>query len=104
MHQGKGLDTFNRGGIFSAVLTGTPIVPVCLYGTDKVIRPGSFHINPRRPVVASFGSPIATTSLSRSEKKNIDTILHDVILRMQASLDEEFATKKSAGRRNNLGA
>ncbi|GAB6277513.1 MAG: hypothetical protein SAMD01599839_20530 [Rectinema sp.] len=104
MHQGKGLDTFNRGGIFSAVLTGAPIVPICLYGTDKVIRPGSFHINPRRPVVASFGSPIATTSLSRSEKKNIDTILHDVILRMQASLDEEFATKKSAGRRNNLGA
>jgi len=98
MHQGKGIDTFNRGGIFSAVLTGVPIVPLCLYNTDKVIRPGSFHINPRKTVIALFGTPIETTSLSRSEKKNIDTILHDVIMKMRTSLEEEFSAKKTSSR------
>lgn len=93
MHQGKGIDPFNRGGIFSAVITGVPIVPICLYGTDKVIRPGSFHINPRKQVVVEFGSTIETKNLGRSDKKNIDLVVHDVILDMRRSLEKEFYHK-----------
>jgi 1-acyl-sn-glycerol-3-phosphate acyltransferase len=84
MHQGKGIDPFNRGGIFSAVLTGTPIVPICLYGTDRVIRPGSFHINPYKRVFVEFCSPIETTTLGRTEKKEIDAIVHDMIAEKRA--------------------
>jgi len=84
MHQGKGIDPFNRGGIFSAVLTDTPIVPICLYGTDRVIRPGSFHINPYKRVFVEFCSPIETTTLGRTEKKEIDAIVHDMIAEKRA--------------------
>jgi 1-acyl-sn-glycerol-3-phosphate acyltransferase len=90
MHQGKGIDTFNRGGIFSAVLTGTPIVPVCLYGTDKVIRPGSFHINPYKRVIAEFCPPIETIDLGRSEKKGIDAIVHSVIAEKRAFYEKKY--------------
>ena len=93
MHQGKGIDQFNRGGIFSAVITGVPIVPICLYGTDKVMRPGSFHINPRKQVVVEFGPAIETKNLGRSDKKNIDLVVHDVISDMRRSLEKELYHK-----------
>jgi len=81
-HQGPGIDTFSRGGIYAAVLAGVPIVPVCLSGTDKVIRPGSLHINRRSRVIIEFGAPIETKSLASREKKNIDVIVHDAIAGM----------------------
>ncbi len=90
MHQGKGIDPFNRGGIFSAVLTGTPIVPICLYGTDRVIRPGSFHINPYKRVIVDVCPPIQTTSLGRTEKKEIDAIVHDIIAEKRAFYEKNW--------------
>lgn len=94
MHQGKGVDTFNRGGIFSAVLTGTPIVPICLYGTDKVIRPGSFHINPYKHVIVEVCAPIETTSLGRTEKKEIDAIVHDIIAEKRSFYEKRHPAPK----------
>jgi len=35
MHQGNGIDEFNRGGLFAAVRCAVPIVPICIYGTEK---------------------------------------------------------------------
>lgn len=94
IHQGKGIDEFNRGGIYSAVLAGVLIVPICLYGTDRVMRPGSFHINPRRKVIVTFGSPIDPTTLDRRSRKNIDAMLHGIIANMRTSLENEFAPPK----------
>jgi len=89
MHQGSGIDEFNRGGIYAAILEGVPIIPICLYGTDKVMRPGSYHINPRKKVIISFGKAIDPKVLERKEKKNIDAIVHQVILDMRTSLENE---------------
>jgi len=94
MHQGNGLDEFNRGGLYVAVLCGVPILPIATYGTDKVIRPGSFHINPYRHVVVQFGDPIDTQHLSRTEKKTIHFIVRDVILQMRTALEKEFSPLK----------
>jgi 1-acyl-sn-glycerol-3-phosphate acyltransferase len=79
IHQGKGLAKFKRGGIYSAVLAQVPVVPVCLVGTEKVVRTGSLRISPRREVVVEFGEPIDTEKLDREEQKNIDGILYDRI-------------------------
>lgn len=84
IHQGKGVDVFKRGGIHSAILAGVPIVPVCLFGTEKVIRAGSLHITPRRKIVVEFGEPVEVGKLGRNEKKHIDDFLHDEIARMKA--------------------
>ncbi len=94
MHQGKGIDTFNRGGIFSAVLTGTPIVPICLNGTDKVIRPGSFHINPYKRVIAEICDPIETTNLGRAEKKEIDAIVHGIIAEKRSCYEKRHPASR----------
>jgi 1-acyl-sn-glycerol-3-phosphate acyltransferase len=95
MHQGKGIDSFNRGGIFSAVLAGAPIAPICLYGTDRVIRPGSFHINPYKHVIAEVCPPIETTSLGRTEKKEIDAIVHDIIAEKRSFYEEKYPARPS---------
>lgn len=95
MHQGTGIDEFNRGGIYAAILEGVPIVPICLYGTDKVMRPGSYHINPRKKVIISFGKAIDPKTLERQEKKNIDAIVHQIISDMRTSLENENAQNHS---------
>ena len=94
MHQGKGIGEFSRGGLFAAVLCGVPIVPICTYGTDKVMRPGSFHINPYRHVVVEFGDPIETKNLDRADKKRIHLVVHDIIKSMRTALEQEFSSSR----------
>ncbi len=92
MHQGNGIDEFNRGGLFAAVRCAVPIVPICIYGTEKVMRPGSFHINPYRHVVVEFGEPIETKNLCRADKKGIHLAVHDIIKNMRTALEQEFSS------------
>ncbi|MEN6600426.1 MAG: lysophospholipid acyltransferase family protein [Rectinema sp.] len=94
MHQGKGIGEFSRGGLFAAVLCGVPIVPICTYGTEKVMRPGSFHINPYRHVVVEFGDPIETKNLGRADKKRIHLVVYDIIKNMRTALEQEFSPSK----------
>lgn len=89
MHQGEGLEEFKRGGIHTAVLAGVPIVPVCLYGTARVIPIGSMHIRPRQRVTVDFGEPIETATLCRDGRKGIDAIVRERLLAMKAAAAEE---------------
>lgn len=82
--QGEGLADFKRGGLHAAVLTDTPIVPLCLYGTQHVIRAGSLHIVPRSRVVVEFGPAILPSDLDRADRKDIERVIHDRLGGMKA--------------------
>lgn len=43
--QGAGIGQFKTGAFYLALRTGQPIVPVCIYGTDKVLGKNSLLIN-----------------------------------------------------------
>lgn len=100
IHQGRGVDDFSRGGIYSAVMAGVNIAPVCLFGTDHVMRAGSLHINPRKRVTVEFGDPIDTSALDRKGKKEIDLAVHDSVAGMRAVYEREYAARRRAASRN----
>ena len=89
IYQGTGIDTFKRGGVSAAVFAHVPIVPVCMYGTQDVIFPGSLHAEPRKRVVVEFGRPIEPETLNREQRKNLDTLLHDTLEAMKRRLAAE---------------
>lgn len=84
MHKGEGLEEFKRGGIHAAILAGVPIVPICLKGTADVIPIGSMHITPRKRVSVEFGETIEVMGLSRGERKDIDSLVRNLMLRMKS--------------------
>jgi len=77
INQGKDLVEFKRGGIHSAVLARVPIVPVCLLGTDQVMRPGGLSVAPGKKVTIKFGAPIEAWKLDGGSRKNIDLVLRE---------------------------
>lgn len=83
VNQENGLAEFKRGGIHSALLAHVPIVPICISGTNEVMRSGSLCIIPGKDVVVRFGDPIEVERLSSRAKKNIDATLRDQISAMQ---------------------
>jgi len=89
--QGEGLADFKRGGLYTAVLAGVPIVPVCIYGTQNVMPTGSLHIIPRRRVVLKFGEPTETSTLDRDGRKGIEKTVYDRLLAMKRQLAEEWS-------------
>ena len=89
IYQGSGVDNFKRGGIHAALFAGTPIIPVCLFGTQNVIFPGSLRATPRKRVVVEFGHPLEPSTLSREQRKNIDSILHDTLDAMKRRIAAE---------------
>ena len=92
IHQGPGVGEFKRGGIHAALLANVPIVPTCLFNTEKVIRTGTFHFVPRQNVCVEFGEPIYPDSLSRKEKKFIELTTRAEI----AAMRENARRKESA--------
>ncbi len=90
IYQGSGLAEFKRGGLYSAVFTGVPIVPMCVYGAQEVMHSGSLHVIPDRKVFVEFGEPIKTQSLSRDEKKSVETLVHRRMLELKLSLAAEW--------------
>jgi 1-acyl-sn-glycerol-3-phosphate acyltransferase len=57
IYQGTGIDKFKRGGITAALFAHVPIIPVCMYGTQDVIFPGSLHAAPRKKLSWSSDRP-----------------------------------------------
>jgi 1-acyl-sn-glycerol-3-phosphate acyltransferase len=87
--QGEGLGEFKRGGIHAAILAHRQIVPICITGTDSVMRTGSMRIVPGKHVRVEFAPPIDPDTLSRAERKAIDLRLHDLIAGMKATGTKE---------------
>mgnify|MGYP002813895901 CR=1 FL=1 len=66
------LGNFKRGAMIAAQMTGAPIVPVALSGSDKIMPRGSLLIKPTT-VKLSFGEPIYV-----KDEKEIDEKLKQV--------------------------
>ncbi|HLU66386.1 MAG TPA: lysophospholipid acyltransferase family protein [Kofleriaceae bacterium] len=61
------LGALKKGGFHLARDTGTPIVPVALSGTYRVLPPGSTAIQPGMPVKVVFGAPIPVDGRATSD-------------------------------------
>lgn len=83
MYQGEGLAEFKRGGIRSALLAGVPIVPVCLKGTDQVMRTGSLRIARRRSVLVEYGKPVDVGNLGCEDRRNIEGLVRERMIAMK---------------------
>lgn len=95
--QGEGLGEFKRGGIHAAILAHRQIVPICITGTDSVMRTGSMRIVPGRKVHVEFAAPIDPDTLSRAEKKSIDLRLHDLIAGMKVAQESRHPPRPHKG-------
>lgn len=86
IYQGKGVGPFKRGGLFAAVLASVPIVPLCLYGTPRIMKPGGLRLTPRQNAFVKFGDIIEPRLLDRKAQKNIDALVRDTIASMKEEL------------------
>lgn len=94
IHQGEGMDEFQRGGLHAAVFADVPIVPLCVYGTQTVMRAGSLHVSPRARVVVEFGAPIHPSSLSKEERRRIEAKVYDILGAMKARHADEYPSAR----------
>jgi 1-acyl-sn-glycerol-3-phosphate acyltransferase len=83
IYQGQGMAEFKRGGLHAAIIANVPIVPLCVYGTQHVMRAGSLHVKPRMRVVAEFGDPIYPDTLSRADRKDIERTVYRQLFAMK---------------------
>lgn len=84
IHQGEGLASFKRGGLFSASLAKAPIIPMCLYGTQVAMPPGRLFIEPGIRIRLEFSSPIETSGMTRNERKELVSTVRERMLSMKA--------------------
>ena len=91
IHQSEGMAGFKRGGLNAAHFAGVPIVPVCIFGTQDVMRSGSLHVVPNRRVCFEIGEPIETVSLSRNSRKNLESIVFNRIQEMKLRYAAEWS-------------
>lgn len=87
--QGEGMAEFKRGGLHAAVLAGVPIVPLCVYGTQHVMRAGSLHVDPRMRVIVEIGKAIDPGELTHAERKDIEGIVYKRLSEMKLRLADE---------------
>lgn len=73
------LKDFKAGSFKIAIRTCSPIIPLSIQGTNKILQKGLF-VNKNITVHINFGAPIYVKDLSREDKKHIDKIVRDKIL------------------------
>jgi 1-acyl-sn-glycerol-3-phosphate acyltransferase len=72
------------GAAHLAITTGTPIVPVGLIGTDRVLPPGARIVRPFRPVTIAVGEPIDVRALgfvrstNRARRELTDRFMQEI--------------------------
>ncbi len=89
------MQRFYSGAFKLAVQTGRPIVPLCITGTDTLLPPGRFWLQPARvklralPPIdpARFRGPTAHLELRRSVKRAMGESLEQ--MRSSAAADDE---------------
>lgn len=76
----KKVHEFKKGSLKIATKAKAPIVPFAINGTDKFLGDGK-KLRPGR-VEIIFGEPIATSSMSKEEEKEIAEKLHNTVLKL----------------------
>jgi len=76
------LQEFKRAGLSAATSTDVCIIPICIKGTREVCPPGAFSFNLNKDVYVIFDRGIDCKNLSREDKKNIDTIVYNNLIKL----------------------
>jgi 1-acyl-sn-glycerol-3-phosphate acyltransferase len=87
---GEGVGTFKSGAFHMAMQTGTPVVPVSIFGTQKVLPKGGFLISWREPspeVCVHIGAPVSPEEFENRK---------DLRDRVRETIVSDFGRLKSA--------
>jgi 1-acyl-sn-glycerol-3-phosphate acyltransferase len=82
---------FKKGGAAFAIEAGWPVVPVAIWGSDRVLPPHSFHVRPGT-IRVLIGEPIEVASLTAADR---DSVTEDARLAIERML--AWAEPSSAG-------
>ncbi|RMD52073.1 MAG: 1-acyl-sn-glycerol-3-phosphate acyltransferase [Nitrospirae bacterium] len=71
---------FKKGAFLLATKTSTPILPISIDGSYKILKKGGFICHPQR-VILKIHRPIDVENLSLEEKKRLPEMVREIIVR-----------------------
>lgn len=75
------LHDFKTGGMFLAIKSGVPVVPVAIKGTYEILPKGSLFAKPG-PVRIRVGKPFDTSKHTMKQKQELAEYLHDEVAKL----------------------
>ncbi len=75
------LGRFKKGAFVIAIRSQTPVVPVAIRGTGRIMRKGSWEIEPGRATIA-VGEPIATEGLKLGDRDALARRCREEVIRL----------------------
>ena len=78
------LQPLKRGAFYLAIESGTPIVPIAIKGTNKIMPKGSFKIK-KGSITMQLGSPIETIHY---KSRNMPDLIEKVTVCLKSMLEE----------------
>ena len=93
----------HSGAAHLAIITGAPLVPVGIIGTDNVLPTGARMVRPFRQVTINVGEPIApeargfTKSTNRARRELTDHLMAEIRRRCRQDYVDEYAPLPSVG-------
>jgi 1-acyl-sn-glycerol-3-phosphate acyltransferase len=76
-HDGK-VAAFSSGTFASAIAAGADILPVCIVGSNRMLRRGGFRVRPSR-IEVRIGEPISTSGFSLEDRQNLALSARDAV-------------------------
>ena len=80
------LQPFREGAFYIAINAGVPVVPVAIFGTEKVLPFGSGTVSPGS-VVVRIGKPVPTVGLVAKDRGALAQTMHDAVYELLADTD-----------------
>ncbi len=90
--KGEGVGDFKSGAFHLALKTGEPIVPICIYGTHKVLPKGDLMANRTQlwqDVYVQILPPIETKGMTMADRFELRNAVRKQILEAYVGLQEE---------------
>ncbi len=92
---------FKRGGLFLALKTKTPIVPVTIKGSGKLLPKGAWRLQPGE-VSVQVGAPISTETRQPGGLRALSVRIHELIANNLSAGDRPQATEQNIAQQQRL--
>jgi 1-acyl-sn-glycerol-3-phosphate acyltransferase len=86
------LDAFEGGAFALALRTGTPLVPITLEGSHRVIVPQTFMVNPGVTIRIKIDHPIDVSQYAHTDRRQLMEEVHEIMARNLAELRARHAS------------
>lgn len=93
---GRALLPFKKGGFVLAIETQTPIVPIAVVGTDRVMPPQSLRVESGE-VEVRIGAPIETAGFSVDDRDQVLRRVRDAIEALMGTRQAADVSKREMG-------